>query len=405
MTGPLEGVRVLDLSRVLSGPSCGKALADLGANVVKVEPPEGDLTRTARPRVGGFPVYFAQQNCGKRCISVDLRLEAGRDIVARLAAATDVVLENFRPGVLERQGLGYDDVRVRNPNIVYCSITGYGQHGSMANRRAYAPVIHAELGLMEFTARRFHTAPRAEALSHADLYAGMQATIGILAALHQRDRTGEGQHVDVSMAEVMLQATEWTAVELAGGQGDLLHIFGSFNAPVLRLGDGTVVHVPGDPVSSFPAWCAAMDRPDLAAEERFATREARSANREAMLRVFEEFAATFSRFDEFEAALSEAGLAVGEMRSVIDASTAPWAREREALVDVGDEHSGPLRLPRSPFRFSAASAGTSGRPAWQGQHNREVLREMLGLSDDDVDVLERDGVLVERPSHAHGDRF
>jgi CoA:oxalate CoA-transferase len=403
MTGPLEGVRVLDLSRVLSGPSCGKALVDLGADVVKVEPPEGDLTRTARPRVGGIPVYFAQQNCGKRCISVDLSKEAGRDLVGRLAAATDVVLENFRPGVLERQGLGYGAVRARNPKVVYCSITGYGQNGSMAGRRAYAPVMHAELGLMEFTARRLHAEPRAEAVSHADLYSGMQATVGILAALMQRDRTGEGQHVDVSMAEVMLQATEWTAVELAGGQGDLLHIFGSFNAPVLRLGDGTVVHVPGDPVSSFPAWCTAMERPDLATDERFATREARNAHRGAMLALFEEFAATFSCFDDFEAALSNARLAVGAMRPLTDVSAAPWAQEREALVDVGDSQSGPLRLPRSPFRFSAASAGTTGRPAWQGQHNREVMRELLGLSEHDIDRLDRDGVLIERPTSSNRD--
>jgi CoA:oxalate CoA-transferase len=398
MTGPrpLAGVVVLDLSRVLSGPSCGKALVDLGADVIKVEPPEGDLTRTARPRVGGFPVYFAQQNCGKRCVSVDLRLDAGRDIVARLAAASDVVLENFRPGVLDRLGLGYDAVRARNPRVVYCSITGYGQDGVMASRRAYAPVMHAELGLMEFTARRLHAEPRAEAVSHADLYAGLQATVGILAALVHRDRTGEGQHVDVSMAEVMLQATEWTAVELAGGGGDLLHIFGSFNAPVLRLGDGTVVHVPGDPVSSFPAWCVAMERPDLAADERFVTREARNVNRAAMLDLFQEFATTFSRFEDFEAALGKARLAVGEMRPLADVGAAPWAEDREALVDVGDEHSGPLRLPRSPFRFSAASAGTTGRPAWQGQHNREVLREVLGLTDADVDQLERDGVLVAR---------
>ncbi len=403
MTGPLEGVRVLDLSRVLSGPSCGKALVDLGADVIKVEPPEGDLTRTARPRVGGIPVYFAQQNCGKRCISVDLRIDAGRDLVGRLAAATDVVLENFRPGVLERQGLGYGAVRARNPKVVYCSITGYGQNGSMAARRAYAPVMHAELGLMEFSARRLHAEPRAEAVSHADLYSGMQATVGILAALMQRDRTGEGQHVDVSMAEVMLQATEWTAVELAGGQGDLLHIFGSFNAPVLRLGDGTVVHVPGDPVSSFPAWCAAMERRDLAADERFATREARNAHRGAMLILFEEFAATFSCFDDFEAALSKARLAVGEMRPLTDVSAASWAQEREALVDVGDGQNGPLRLPRSPFRFSAASAGTTGRPAWQGQHNRQVLREVLGLSENDIDRLERDGVLLERPTDSKRD--
>src|SRR5690349_11515492 len=137
---PLAGVRVLDLSRVLSGPSCGKALADLGADVIKVEPPEGDLTRTAQPRVGGVPVYFAQQNCGKRCVSVDLRLDAARTLVADLATASDVVLENFRPGVLDRLGLGYDAISTRNPAVVFCSITGYGQDGPMARRRAYAPV-------------------------------------------------------------------------------------------------------------------------------------------------------------------------------------------------------------------------------------------------------------------------
>jgi crotonobetainyl-CoA:carnitine CoA-transferase CaiB-like acyl-CoA transferase len=286
-------------------------------------------------------------------------------------------------------------VRARNPRIVYCSITGYGQTGSMANRRAYAPVMHAELGLMEFTARRLRGAPRAEAVSHADIYAGMQATVGILAALVHRQRTGVGQHVDVSMAEVMLQATEWTGVELAGGQGELLHIFGSFNAPVLRLGDGTIVHVPGDPVSSFPAWCVAMGRPELVKDARFATREARSANRDAMLEILQSFAATFSTFGAFEAALSKAGLAVGEMRPLVDVADAEWARERGALVDVG----GPgerLRLPYSPFRFSAADAGTRGRPAWQGQHNREVLSELLDLTDDEIDALESDAVLVQR---------
>jgi crotonobetainyl-CoA:carnitine CoA-transferase CaiB-like acyl-CoA transferase len=257
--------------------------------------------------------------------------------------------------------------------------------------------MHAELGLMEFSARRLHAEPRAEALSHADLYSGLQATVGILAALVLRDRTGVGQHIDVSMAEVMLQATEWTAVELAGGQGDLMHIFGSFNAPVLRLGDGTVVHIPGDPVSSFPAWCRAMQRPGLVADERFATREARHEHRAEMSALFEEFAATFATFSEFEDALSKAQLAVGEMRPLAAVAAAPWAQARDALVDVGNDETGPLRLPRSPFRFSDATAGTSGRPAWQGEHNREVLREVLGMPGDEIDALTRAGVLVERP--------
>jgi crotonobetainyl-CoA:carnitine CoA-transferase CaiB-like acyl-CoA transferase len=394
---PLDGVLVLDLSRVLSGPSCGKALADLGARVIKVEPPEGDLTRTAQPRVGGLPVYFAQQNCGKECISVDLGKDSGQELVRALAATADVVLENFRPGVLDRFGLGYDDVKARNPAVVYCSITGYGQDGVMAARRAYAPVMHAELGLMEFTARKLRGEPRAEAVSHADLYAGLQATVGILAALVHRAHAGVGQHIDVSMAEVMLQSTEWTAVELAGSPTEPLHIFGSFHAPVLRLADGTVVHVPGDPVSSFPAWCDAMGRPDLIADQRFRNRVARSEHRDAMVSILQEFAATFSSFDDFEAALSKARLAVGVMQPLAHAADDEWARERNALVDVGDDAGGPLRLPRSPFRFSEVDAGTTGRPAWQGQHNRAVLSELLGLADREIDQLTDEGVLVERP--------
>jgi crotonobetainyl-CoA:carnitine CoA-transferase CaiB-like acyl-CoA transferase len=266
----------------------------------------------------------------------------------------------------------------------------------MAARRAYAPVMHAELGLMEFTARKLGVPPRAEAISHADLYAGLQATVGILAALRYRDHAGVGQHIDVSMAEVMLQSTEWTAVELAGSPKELLHIFGSFNAPVLQLADGTVVHVPGDPVSSFPAWCEAMLRPELVTDERFRTRAARSENREAMLAILQEFAATFDRFDDFEAALSKARLAVGVMQPLAKAAEDEWARERNALVDVGDDAGEPLRLPRSPFRFSELDAGTSGRPAWQGQHNRPVLRELLGLNDREIDQLTEDGVLIER---------
>jgi len=393
---PLDGVRVLDLSRVLSGPSCGKALADLGADVVKLEPPEGDLTRTAQPRRGGIAVYFAQQNCGKRCISVDLATDAGRRLALDLARRSDVVLENYRPGVTARLGLGYEDVRAAHPGVVYCSISGYGQHGPEAGRRAYAPVLHAELGLMEFTARRRGTPPVAEAVSHGDLYTGLQAAIAILAALRHRDRSGEGQHVDVSMAESMLAASEWTAVELAGGEGGRFHAFGGFHAPVLTLGDGTVVCVPGDPVATFPAWCRAMDREALLAEERFATPEARNGNRAAMTETLQTFAAGFDRFADFEAAIGRSRMAAGVVRSVAEAVSEPWAAARGAVVEVeaGGEN---MALPRSPVRFSALDAGTHGRPAFQGEHNREVLSEVLGLGDEEIDRLEESGVLVSRP--------
>ena len=397
MTRPLAGLRVLDLSRVLSGPSCGKALADLGAEVIKVEPPEGDLTRTAVPRAAGVAVYFAQQNCGKRCVSIDLTHADGSAVGLELAARCDIVLENFRPGVTDRLGIGYEAVRGRNPGVIYCSITGYGQEGPNANRRAYAPVIHAELGLMELTARRSGNPIRPEAVSYADLYSGLQATIAILAALHHRDLTGEGQHIDVSMAEVMLQATEWTAVELAGGEGEQLHVFGGGNAPVLTLGDGTSACIPGNPVSTFPSFCTAMERPDLLEDERFATREARHANQEAVMAVLREWAATFDSFDAFESAAGAARMAVGKVKSLTDAVGEEWAVAREALVDVGDEASGPVILPRGPFRFSTMSAGVEGRPAWQGEHNREVLATLLGLSDADIDKLAAAAVLHERP--------
>jgi crotonobetainyl-CoA:carnitine CoA-transferase CaiB-like acyl-CoA transferase len=392
---PLEGARVLDLSRVLSGPSCGKALADLGADVIKVEPPEGDLTRTAQPRVGGIPVYFAQQNCGKRCVSVDLQTGEGRDIVLRLSARCDVVLENFRPGVMERLGLGYRHVRALNPRVVYCSITGYGQDGPAAGRRAYAPVMHAEMGLMEFTARKLGLEVQPEAVSHADLYTGLQATIAVLAALLQREHTGEGQHIDVSMAEVMLQATEWTAVELAGGEGARFHVFGGFNAPVLRLADGSVVCVPGDPVSTFPAWSRAMGRADLLDDDRFAAHAARAANRTAMLDLLQDFASRFDSFEDFEAAIGAQRIAVGRVRTLRETATADWAEARGALVDVGDGQA-PLLLPRSPFRFSGASTGTGGHPAWQGQHNAEVLGEVLGITANECARLEAAGVLSQR---------
>lgn len=396
MTRPLEGVRVLDLSRVLAGPSCGKALADLGAEVIKVEPPEGDLTRTAQPRVGGIPAYFAQQNCGKRCVSIDLRHERGRDLALELVERSDVLVENFRPGVLDRLGLGWSATSARNPRLVHCSISGYGSGGPASGRRAYAPVIQAEIGYMELVARRAGTDVRAEAVSHADLHSGFQAAIGILAALLQRERTGRGQHLEVSMAEVMLQATEWTAVELAGGEAGRFHVFGGANAPVLRLGDGTVVCVPGDPVVSFDAWCRAMRRPELAADERFATLEARAGRRAELVAELQAFAGSVDDFDTFEATLGTERIACGRVRSISEAVTDPWVTDRGALVDVGTDDA-PLRLPRSPFRFSDADSGTTGRPAWQGEHNREVLAE-LGYGHDDVAVLEREGVLVQRPA-------
>ncbi len=189
---PLEGLRVLDFSRVLAGPHCGRALADLGADVVKVEPPAGDLTRFATPRRASMSFYFAQQNAGKRNLSLDLTRPEATALLLRLVERADVLLENFRPGVMERLGLGYEAAAAANPRLVYASISGYGQDGPWAQRRAYAVVIHAEMGMTRRSIDHRGGPPANEPFSHADVYAGLECLAGILAALFQRERDGPG---------------------------------------------------------------------------------------------------------------------------------------------------------------------------------------------------------------------
>ena len=400
-TGPLAGIRVLDLTRVIAGPSCTRSLVELGADVVKVEPPEGDITRKGRPRVGGVAVMFAQQNCGKRCISVDLSGGRGRDLAFALASASDVVVENFRPGVMARLGLGFERLHEASATTVLCSMSGYGPNGPDAARRAYAPVLHAELGHLAFVAQRNGTEPRGEAVSHADLYTGMQATVGILAALVDRAATGQGTHVTVSMAETMLAANEWTAVELNGGLGDEITFFGGHRAPMLRLADGSWVHVPGDPVGTFASWCKVMDRPDLAADPRFATPTERSRHRDELAAELAAWAAMVADAQAFEDRLSTVGMAMGRLRSLAEAADRPWAEHNDAFheVDMGDRS---LRLPRSPIRVESRAVGMHGRPAFQGEHNAEVLAEVLGLTEAEIDDLTAAGVLTSRTAGSPG---
>jgi crotonobetainyl-CoA:carnitine CoA-transferase CaiB-like acyl-CoA transferase len=217
MSLPLEGTRVVDFSRVLAGPHCAKTLLDLGAEVIKIEPPGGDLSRKAFPRAAGMSGYYAQQNAGKRNISIDLNVPGARDAITRLCDTADVIVENFRPGALTAFGLDYESVAVTNPRVVYASISGYGQHGPWRSRMAYAPTVQAETGITATTAEHFRRPPdqlRSDSLSHADVYSGLHAAIAILACLSERERTGQGQYIDVAMAAVMLAVNERVHVDL-----------------------------------------------------------------------------------------------------------------------------------------------------------------------------------------------
>jgi crotonobetainyl-CoA:carnitine CoA-transferase CaiB-like acyl-CoA transferase len=403
---PLDGIRIADFSRVVAGPACTRWLSDLGAEVIKLEPPEGDLTRKIKPRRAGVSVYFSQVNCGKSCICVDLARPEGRRIARELALASDVVVENFRPGVMARLGLGPEELRAERPDLVYCSISGYGQDGPAAGRRAYAPVVHAEAGLVDYAARARGTRPMPEPVSHADFAVASQATSAILAALLWRERSGEGQHIDVSMAETLLAHMEFTAVEANGGPGDEVPIVNPARATIVQLADGSHVQLPGNPAATFPAMCRLMGREDLLDEPGFRSLEERAGRIDEIDAIVGTWAAGFADVASFEAYVGRERVAVGAVKRLGDLPQEDWAVARGAFAAVDDGGGGEVLLPFSPLRFSGLDVGVRGRPAQQGEHNREVLARVLGLGDDELDRLEGEGVLVSRRGPPHrGARF
>lgn len=399
MAAPLDGVRVLDFTRVLSGPHCTRMLSDLGAEVIKVEPPAGDITRFASPRRHSMPSYYAQQNTGKRSVSIDLARDEGRRLALALVEHADVVVENFRPGVMARFGLSYDEVAAVNPRIVYASITGYGATGPWKDRRAYAPVVQAETGLTKSQGDHGRGGVyKTDRHSHADVYTSLDAAAGVLAALYQRERTGRGQWIDVAMAQVMLYVNEHVHDELYDGPIDpnWVRSFGNSGQPVVTLADGSAVAVAGHPAAkgNFEMYLGAIGRPELADDPRFATVASRQEHLDNLYGYIAEYAATVPDLATFEAQFAKFKLAVGVIRSVREVCDSDWAGEREAVVAVDDRGGGTYRVPNAPWKFSdAPDVGVSGRPSYRGEDNREVLHDVLGLSDEEIDALADDGIL------------
>lgn len=402
--GPLDGLVVLDLSRVLSGPICGRAMADLGARVVKLEPPAGDLTRFSLPRHGAISGYYAQQNSGKENISIDLDTDTGRSLLFDIAAGVDVVLENFRPGVCARLGIGYDDVAAANPGVVYASLTGFGQTGPWSDHRAYAVVAHAAGGL---TADQFEHQELVsgnailanDAWSHGDVYTGLLTLSGILAALHARHRSGRGQHVDVAMADAMLFVNEHVQERLAGEteHGDPA-VLGSGWSPVVATADGRRVSVAGDAGGlSIEAFLRLLGRDDLLADPAIRTWDGRKTHGPQLREDFREFAAAVPTADDLVELLAEVGVAAGVVRSVREMAASEYVAHRGSIVEVDDRSGGTFAIPQAPWRFSESTAGVAGVPAWRGEHNRNVCADLLGLDDAAIDRLEADGALVSRP--------
>jgi len=396
---PLAGYRVLDLTRVLAGPHCGRMLVDLGADVVKIEPPDGDLTRFSSPRVGSLATYFIQQNTGKRCMSIDLSTSEGADLLIRLAEVSDVLVENYRAGVMDRLGLGPDVLRARNPRLVYASISGYGADGPWMHRWAYATLIGAESGLTRMQAEssgRFTNDP----WSHADTYTALETTTAILAALLRRERTGSGDRIDVSMAETMLYVNEHAHDQLFDGpiEPQWIRSFRPGDYPILSVADGTIVVISGHPAErgTFEIMVKAMDRPRLLDDPRFADVATRLTNFDVLRDEMIDWAKNVPDARTFEETCAALGLAVGVVRSVRELVESNWAHARGAITEVPDRVGGFVRVPRPPWHFLDAELGDMGTPRYRGEDNREVLRDFLDMSDTDIDDLERRDVLSSR---------
>ncbi|MBW9105284.1 CaiB/BaiF CoA transferase family protein [Paraburkholderia phenoliruptrix] len=393
MTAPLSHIRVLDLSRIMAGPWSGQIFADLGADVIKIERPgAGDDTRSWGPPFlqasDGTPSkesgYFLAVNRGKRSVAVDLATPEGQATVRAIAAQCDVVLENFKAGTLERYGLGYDDLKVVKPDLIYCSITGFGQDGPKAGHAAYDFMIQAMGGLMSVTGERDDLpggGPQKVGVPIVDIMTGMYATIGVLAALARRAETGEGEHVDIAMLDVQVaflanQAMNYLVSGKVPGRSGNRHP-NIQPQDVFRCRDGHLVLAVGND-GQFRKFCEVIARTELAVDERFATNAQRVRNLPELLAIIRE-ALLADDLAVWLAKLEAVAVPCGPINTIPMVFEDEQVRHREMLRHLPHPVSGTVPQVVSPIRLRNAPLAFDRAPPTLGQHTDEVLRE-LGIA-------------------------
>ena len=402
LSGPLAGIKVLDLSRVLAGPWSGQMFGDLGADVIKVEQPgQGDDTRKWGPPFladgSRDSAYYLCANRNKRSVAIDLSRPEGQDLVRQLAARADIVLENFRVGGLAKYGLDYASLKAIKPDLIYCSITGFGQTGPEKDKGGYDFLIQGMSGLMSVTGDA-DGHPLKVGIPVSDLTTGLYATISILAALQHRNRTGEGQHIDLALLDAQMallanQGSNWlnggAEPRRMGNQHPTIVPYQDF-----ACADGDIIIALGND-RQFRDLVNVLGLPDMAEDPRFALSADRSDNREAMFARINPAIAQW-KSDELLAALEAAKLPCGKINTVPQALVQPQTVARELVQEISRDDGTPVRFVGFPAKLSASPASYRLAPPRSGQDTRAVLREVLGLDDEKIDAMATAGVIAEK---------
>jgi crotonobetainyl-CoA:carnitine CoA-transferase CaiB-like acyl-CoA transferase len=394
---PLAGVRVLDLSRILAGPWCGMVLADFGAEVIKVEHPvRGDDTRDWGLRVGKTETaYFNSVNRNKRSVAIDLQTPEGQQIVRELVKKSDVLIQNFKYGGIDKLGLGYEALREINPGLVYCSISGYDRTGPEAARPGYDLVVQGEAGLMAINGEADQP-PLKFGVAAVDLFTGMYSAQAILAALFERQKTGKGRHVEMALFDCGLMITAYYGLE-ALLLGEDPPRFGNAHPSIVPYGvfdaeDGPLVITVGNN-SQFARFCTdVIERPDLAADERFKTNILRSANREALMPEINRELGRRQRKTLLEQ-LARSGIPCGEVLGLLEALQSKRATEAGLVTTQPHPVAGTVNVLAPPYRFDGERLPVRNAPPQLGEGTHEVLQSLLGLSDEKLSQLKSSGVL------------
>ncbi len=398
--GPLTGVRVIELGQLLAGPFTGRLLGDMGADIVKVEAPgQPDPIRDwGKARYHGRSLWWPVQSRNKRCITLNLRHERGQELMLELVKHADVVVENFRPGTLERWNLGYEQLSEANPRIVLARVSGYGQTGPYASRAGFASVSEAMGGIRHINGFPDQPPPRMH-LSLGDSLAGMFAAQGVLAALYWRDALGGGvgQVVDVSLMESAFALLESTVPEydrlgiVRGPQGTNLKGIAPSN--IFKSSDDTWMVIAANADKVFRRLCEAMGRPELADDPRYATHLARGENQDELEGIVADWARQHTA-KEIDEVLNEAGVICGPIYTIADIFEDPQYQARDMLLRHEDPEFGEYIGPGIVPKLSRTPGEVRWSATWEeGSHNREVYGDLLGLSDDEIAALREEGVL------------